>query len=152
MPNTCNWDPSTNSFMVVLVAPDKPDGTPGSASVQLSATPVTPQVMNRVYSSYNGPPSTGKGFGYTWWQEPPTAGGPPVGSPNWNVPGPAYGQDNIVFYITPTYETTPNTWDFFSGPSAMGPGGDYTFNDPSGGGSSSIVISMIEPGGGGLAM
>lgn len=146
MPNTCNWDPATNSLMVTLVPPSRPNQSTGSASIQITATPLNEQVINRCYSSYSGPPASGQGFGYSWYQAPPP--GDSNSNPNWNVQGPAFGANPITFYITPTFEAPPAAWGFYTG----GPSGQYTFNDPTGGGSSSITVTMVEPGGGGLSL
>jgi|SRR6185503_6592636 len=143
--NSFVWQPNLNAFQVILNPPDKEGGTPGSISMNLNGTPVNPQVTNRVYSSYKDPlpfgPNTG--FGLSWWQ---TA--PPVTNPVWNVGGPIFGAGPVVFYVQPTYKDASGAWhQYLTQPSVNG--STYTFTDPSGGGSTSIVITMINPGGGG---
>lgn len=145
MANSCIWDPATNAFMVTIGPPDRPALPTWNANVQLSATPPNTQVTSRVYSSYQGPPANGKGFGYSWWQAPP------VGNQNWIVPGPAFGAAPVVFYIQPTYRTADESWHVYPGPPSHVEN-QWSFTDPSGGGSTSIIVTMVESGGGGPDM
>ena len=145
MANSCVWDPASKAFMVVIGPPNKPALPSWVANVQLSATPPNPDVTSRVYSSYKGPPANQQGFGFSWWQTPPS------GSQTWNVPGPAFGAAPVTFYIQPTYRTSNQAWHVYQGPPSQVEN-QWTFTDPVGGGSTSITVTMIESGGGGPDM
>src|SRR5690242_11224629 len=147
MANSCVWDPATNAFKLILVPPTKPRGTSGSASLNISATFTTAEVTNRVFSSYQGPPANGVGAGYSFWQVGPEGGGP-VGASIWNIQGPAFGSPAKEIYIQPTYNTPVGpvgpAHQYTNAPAQNGD--NYTFNDPVGEGSSSITVTMVEPG------
>jgi hypothetical protein len=149
MANSLMWDPATQSYKVTLVPPDKSGGSPGGVTTNINASPTNQQVTNRVYSSYSGPPANGQGAGSSWWEIPPP--GSNFSNPAWNIQGPAFGDPIYELYITPTYQAADGSWQFYSGPPTQS-GNTYTLYEPTGGGSTSIVISMIDPGGGGLKM
>ncbi len=149
MASTCVWDSTTKAFQVTINAPGESGGTPGSASVQINApNPIAP-VTNRCMSSFKAPPPLvpERGFGFSWYQVPPP--GDQASNAYWNVQGPAYGDPVLQFYIQPTYKAASG-WKTLLVPPNPGPEGVWTITDP--GGSTSIVISMIEPGGGGLSL
>ena len=75
-----------------------------------------------------------------------------------NLPsGISVGAANTVINVTPQYKDSDSVWQKYSSAPSQS-GSTYTFADPvtvQGGGSAgdtSIVVTMIDPGGGGLTM
>jgi hypothetical protein len=150
MANSIFWDPANKGIKVIIGDPDPVKGQ-WTANVNINNTPVNPEIPNRVSSSYKGIPLvSSNGFNYSFWQVP-AQGGKPTNSAIWNVPGPtAAGGTPVEFWIQPTYLYVNQEWNQY-GPPAVN-GNTFTFNDPAGGGSTSVTIEMINPGGGGLPM
>ncbi len=136
--NTCTWNSSSSALVITLIPPGKEGASKGSASVALSCTQAS-YAKKAVDGGTNSWGSDGTGF-----------------TP-WNYVGPAFGANNTVINVTPKYKDSNGVWQKYTTAPTQS-GNTYTFADPitvQGGGSAgdtSIVISMIEPGGGGLSL
>lgn len=147
MANSCIWDPACSALKMTLVPPSKPIQTKGSASVGLSfAQPG----YNKNVQDYTGvPPDGTKGSNYAESKSYP-------GGITWNYEGPVFGAAETVIYFYPQYMDSEGVWQKFPAPPTQSEN-TWTYEDPrpvtnGNAGDTSITVSMIDPGGGGLSL